>query len=129
MRNQEEMIELQKKLHRRISVRTSLLWLHILLLMSFFVTFFVYSDFTSVYSPVNIIKLKVNESRYIAYLWSADLSKIFSQLIVSINKCLFSLLTLHCLHHDSLTLTLIICLSNTIGSNRDFINIIQNGKF
>ena len=39
MRNQEEKIEFQKKVHRRICVRNITFWLHVLLLMSFFVVF------------------------------------------------------------------------------------------
>ena len=36
------------------------------------------------YSNLTCIHLKINESWYINYLWSADLSKSFSQLIVLI---------------------------------------------
>ena len=44
MRNQEEeKIELQEKVHRRICVRDLLFCLHVFLLMTFFVAFFMYS--------------------------------------------------------------------------------------
>ena len=65
MRNQEGMIELQKKVQRRTRVKniTSLFWLHALLSMSIYVDFFVYSPF-----PSNAIA-EWSLQMYIALLW------------------------------------------------------------